>query len=44
MTFETWFVFLVAAALISLSPGANNLLALTNGLRFGAGRSHPHFR
>ncbi len=39
MSFESWLVFVVAALLISLSPGANNLLALTNGLRFGAGRS-----
>ena len=39
MSFESWLVFVVAAALISLSPGANNLLALTNGLRFGAARS-----
>ena len=39
MSFESWLVFVVAAMLISLSPGANNLLALTNGLRFGAGRS-----
>ncbi|WP_420345599.1 LysE family translocator [Pelagibius sp.] len=39
MSFDSWLVFVVAAMLISLSPGANNLLALTNGLRFGAGRS-----
>ncbi|WP_422364719.1 LysE family translocator [Pelagibius sp.] len=39
MTFDTWFVFLAAAVLICLSPGANNLLALTNGLRFGAAPS-----
>ncbi|NIA68236.1 LysE family transporter [Pelagibius litoralis] len=36
MTFDAWFVFVAAATLISLSPGANNLLALTNGLRYGA--------
>ena len=36
MTFENWLVFVTAAVLISFSPGANNLLALTNGLRFGA--------
>lgn len=35
LSFEAWLVFLPTAALISLAPGPNNLLALTNGLRYG---------
>ncbi len=35
MTFDAWSVFLAAAVLLCLSPGANNLMALTNGLRYG---------
>jgi threonine/homoserine/homoserine lactone efflux protein len=35
MSVDAWFVFVAAAALLCLSPGANNLLALTNGLRYG---------
>ena len=35
MTLDAWFVFVAAAVLLCLSPGANNLLALTNGLRYG---------
>jgi len=35
MTMEAWFVFVAAAVLLSFSPGANNFMALTNGLRYG---------
>jgi threonine/homoserine/homoserine lactone efflux protein len=35
MTLEAWSVFVAAAVLLCLSPGANNLMALTNGLRYG---------
>jgi threonine/homoserine/homoserine lactone efflux protein len=32
-------VFVPAAALVALSPGANNILALQHGMRFGAGEA-----
>jgi threonine/homoserine/homoserine lactone efflux protein len=35
MSLDAWSAFLIAAALVAISPGANNLLALTNGLRSG---------
>ena len=35
MTLDAWLVFAAAAALLCLAPGANNLMALTNGLRYG---------
>lgn len=39
MTLDAWFVFAAAAMLLCLSPGANNLMALTNGLRYGIAAS-----
>lgn len=35
MTFDAWLVFLLAAFLISLSPGPSNLLSLVNGVLHG---------
>ena len=35
ISFEAWLVFLPTAVLLSLGPGPSNLLALTNGLRYG---------
>lgn len=35
MTGQHWLVFLSAAALVAATPGANNLLALGNGMRRG---------
>src|SRR5690242_11146040 len=35
MNQHQWVVFLPAAVLVAASPGANNLLALTNGMRGG---------
>jgi threonine/homoserine/homoserine lactone efflux protein len=32
---DTWLVFLPAAVLVAASPGANNFLALANGMRSG---------
>lgn len=39
MTFEQLIVFLPAAALVAASPGANNLLSLTHGIRAGLWRT-----
>src|SRR5690606_36796489 len=36
MQFETWLIFLAAAAGLSLSPGPNGLLALTHGAMHGS--------
>jgi threonine/homoserine/homoserine lactone efflux protein len=35
MTLASWSLFLPAAFFMSLAPGPNNLLGLSNGLRFG---------
>jgi homoserine/homoserine lactone efflux protein len=35
MTLETWLAFLVAAILISVSPGAGAVACMTAGMRFG---------
>jgi threonine/homoserine/homoserine lactone efflux protein len=35
MSIELWIVYLAACAGLSLTPGPNGLLALTNGARFG---------
>jgi len=35
MALETWLVYLVAALLLSLTPGPNGLLALTSGALYG---------
>ena len=39
MTSAQLLAFLPAAVLVAFSPGANNLLALTNGVRSGLGRT-----
>lgn len=39
MSIEHWLLYLVAAAGLSLTPGPNGLLALTNGMRFGVRRT-----
>jgi len=39
MTLETWLAFLVAAFLISLSPGAGAISCMAAGLRFGLARA-----
>lgn len=39
MTLETWLAFLVAAFLISLSPGAGAISCMAAGLRFGLRRA-----
>lgn len=36
MTIEAWILFIVGAAALSLYPGPNNLVAMTNGARIGA--------
>ena len=36
MTFETWFLFLLAGIGMSLTPGPNGLLALTHGAMHGS--------
>jgi len=36
MSVETWAVFLISAYGVSLYPGPNNILALSNGSRYGA--------
>lgn len=38
MTLETWAAFLVAACLISVSPGAGAVACMTTGMRYGYGR------
>jgi homoserine/homoserine lactone efflux protein len=35
MTLETWLAFLVAAVLISVSPGAGAVACMTSGMRYG---------
>ena len=35
LSLEAWLIFLPTAVLLSLAPGPSNLLALTNGLRYG---------
>ena len=35
MTFETWLAFLVAAILISVSPGAGAVACMATGMRYG---------
>lgn len=39
MSAHTWLLFLPAAFLMSMAPGPNNLLGLSNGLRFGVPRA-----
>ena len=39
MELHTWSLYASAAVLLCLTPGPNSLLAVTNGLRFGAGRT-----
>jgi len=39
MSAQTWLLFLPAAFLMSMAPGPNNLLGLSNGLRFGVSRA-----
>src|SRR5699024_4753519 len=35
MALEVWLIYLLAAVLLSLTPGPNGLLALTNGALYG---------
>ena len=35
MAFDTWWIYCAAAALLSLTPGPNGLLALTSGALYG---------
>ena len=37
MDLETWLIFIPAAFAINMAPGPNNILATTNGARFGFG-------
>lgn len=39
MTLDLWILYALAAAGLSLTPGPNGLLSLTNGMRFGVGRT-----
>ena len=39
MTLELWIVYALAAVGLSLTPGPNGLLSLTNGVRFGLART-----
>ncbi len=41
MTLTLWLTFLVAAILISVSPGAGAVNTMSNGLRYGVKRSLP---
>ncbi|MFO7529364.1 MAG: homoserine/homoserine lactone efflux protein [Marinobacter sp.] len=41
MTITLWLTFLVAAILISVSPGAGAVNTMSNGLRYGVKRSLP---
>lgn len=41
MTLTLWLTFLVAAVLISLSPGAGAVNTMSNGLKYGVRRSLP---
>ena len=39
MDLHTWGLYASAALLLCLTPGPNSLLAITNGLRFGVGKT-----
>ena len=39
MELDTWSLYASAVFLLCLTPGPNSLLAVTNGLRFGVGRT-----
>ncbi len=39
MNAELWFLFLLAAVALSLTPGPNGLLCLNHGARYGLGRT-----
>ena len=39
MELHTWSLYASAVVLLCLTPGSNGLLAVTNGLRFGVGRT-----
>ena len=39
MDLDTWSLYASAALLLCLTPGPNSLLAVTNGLRFGVGKT-----
>ncbi len=41
MTFTAWLTFLVAATLISISPGAGAINTMSNGMRYGVRQSLP---
>lgn len=41
MSLTLWLTFLVAAVLISLSPGAGAINTMSNGMRYGVRRSMP---
>ena len=41
MTLTLWLTFLIAAVLISVSPGAGAVNTMSNGVRFGVKRSLP---
>ncbi len=39
MPWEIWLVFVPASFALNMAPGPNNLLAMSNGVRFGFGRA-----
>ena len=39
MELHTWSLYASAVVLLCLTPGPNSLLAVTNGLRFGVGKT-----
>ena len=39
MPWEVWLVFVPASFALNMAPGPNNLLAMSNGVRFGFGRA-----
>ena len=39
MDVNTWSLYASAVLLLCLTPGPNSLLAVTNGLRFGVGKT-----
>lgn len=41
MSFEVWFAFLIAALLISISPGAGAVNTMSNGMRYGVRHTLP---
>ncbi|MEC7377705.1 MAG: homoserine/homoserine lactone efflux protein, partial [Pseudomonadota bacterium] len=41
MSLAAWLTFLVAAVLISVSPGAGAINTMSNGMRYGVRRSLP---